>query len=52
MRGNDLIALYLIISSFKSLRIPLWIVATTAGSAVVGLVGIFIYGSYVGYGGG
>jgi len=31
-------------------RIPLWLVGTVAGVAVVTLVGIFFYGSYVGLG--
>ena len=31
-------------------RIPLWLVGTVAGTAVVALVGIFFYGSYVGLG--
>ena len=31
-------------------RIPLWLVGTVAGTAVVGLLGIFFYGSYVGLG--
>nr|YP_009106717.1 J protein of photosystem II [Pseudochloris wilhelmii]AIT95510.1 J protein of photosystem II [Pseudochloris wilhelmii] len=31
-------------------RIPLWLVGTIAGTAVLTLVGIFFYGSYVGLG--
>lgn len=31
-------------------RIPLWLVGTVAGTAALALVGIFIYGSYVGLG--
>jgi len=31
-------------------RIPLWLVGTVAGTAVIALVGIFFYGSYVGLG--
>lgn len=31
-------------------RIPLWLVGTVAGVAVLTLVGIFFYGSYVGLG--
>jgi photosystem II PsbJ protein len=31
-------------------RIPLWLVGTVAGTAVVALLGIFFYGSYVGLG--
>lgn len=31
-------------------RIPLWLVGTVAGTAVIALVGIFLYGSYVGLG--
>jgi len=31
-------------------RIPLWLVGTVAGTAVITLVGIFFYGSYVGLG--
>ena len=31
-------------------RIPLWLVGTVAGPAVLALVGIFFYGSYVGLG--
>jgi photosystem II PsbJ protein len=31
-------------------RIPLWLVGTVGGLAVITLVGIFFYGSYVGLG--
>jgi photosystem II PsbJ protein len=31
-------------------RIPLWLVGTVGGTAVIALVGIFFYGSYVGLG--
>ncbi len=31
-------------------RIPLWVVATIAGLGVIGVVGIFFYGAYVGVG--
>nr|YP_009353233.1 photosystem II protein J [Passiflora edulis]YP_009483923.1 photosystem II protein J [Passiflora cincinnata]YP_009501095.1 photosystem II protein J [Passiflora laurifolia]YP_009501172.1 photosystem II protein J [Passiflora ligularis]YP_009501249.1 photosystem II protein J [Passiflora nitida]YP_009501483.1 photosystem II protein J [Passiflora quadrangularis]YP_009501560.1 photosystem II protein J [Passiflora serratodigitata]YP_009501637.1 photosystem II protein J [Passiflora vitifolia]YP_0 len=31
-------------------RIPLWIIGTVVGIAVIGLVGIFFYGSYSGLG--
>ena len=31
-------------------RIPLWLVGTVAGLAVLTIVGIFFYGSYVGLG--
>lgn len=31
-------------------RIPLWLVGTVAGILVIGLVGLFFYGSYVGLG--
>ena len=31
-------------------RIPLWLVGTVAGTAVIALVSIFFYGSYVGLG--
>nr|YP_636402.1 photosystem II protein J [Staurastrum punctulatum]Q32RX4.1 RecName: Full=Photosystem II reaction center protein J; Short=PSII-J [Staurastrum punctulatum]AAX45729.1 J protein of photosystem II [Staurastrum punctulatum]UPO65641.1 photosystem II protein J [Staurastrum margaritaceum]UPO65664.1 photosystem II protein J [Staurastrum margaritaceum] len=31
-------------------RIPLWLVGTVAGILVLGLVGLFFYGSYVGLG--
>lgn len=35
---------------FQNGRIPLWIVATVAGTGVLVVVGIFFYGSYVGTG--
>jgi photosystem II PsbJ protein len=31
-------------------RIPLWLVGTLVGSAAIGLLAIFFYGSYVGLG--
>lgn len=31
-------------------RIPLWLVGTVAGTAVIALLGVFFYGSYVGLG--
>ena len=31
-------------------RIPLWLIGTGAGIAAIGLLAIFIYGSYVGLG--
>ena len=31
-------------------RIPLWIVGAVVGTAAIGLLGIFFYGSYVGLG--
>lgn len=31
-------------------RVPLWLVATVGGVAVIVLLGIFIYGSYSGIG--
>lgn len=31
-------------------RIPLWLVGTVAGILVIGLIGIFFYGSYSGLG--
>ena len=31
-------------------RIPLWIVATVAGTGVLVVVGIFFYGAYAGLG--
>ena len=34
----------------QSGRIPLWIVATIAGTGVLVVVGLFFYGSYVGVG--
>jgi photosystem II PsbJ protein len=33
---------------FKDGRIPLWLVATVAGTGVLVVVGLFFYGSYVG----
>lgn len=34
----------------QSGRIPLWVVATIAGTGVLVVVGLFFYGSYVGVG--
>ncbi|MDA0266051.1 MAG: photosystem II reaction center protein J [Cyanobacteria bacterium] len=34
----------------KNGRIPLWLVATVAGTGILVVVGIFFYGSYVGVG--
>nr|YP_010621280.1 photosystem II subunit J [Cuscuta europaea]WBF90825.1 photosystem II subunit J [Cuscuta europaea] len=31
-------------------RIPLWIIGTLTGIVVIGLIGIFFYGSYSGLG--
>nr|YP_009458396.1 PsbJ [Patrinia saniculifolia]AUR44014.1 PsbJ [Patrinia saniculifolia] len=31
-------------------RIPLWVIATVAAIVVIGLLGIFFYGSYSGLG--
>ncbi|KAG6539815.1 hypothetical protein Mapa_018861 [Marchantia paleacea] len=31
-------------------RVPLWLIGTVAGILVIGLVGIFFYGSYSGLG--
>jgi photosystem II PsbJ protein len=31
-------------------RIPLWLLGTVAGMAVLTVLGLFIYGSYVGVG--
>uniref|UniRef100_A0AA51YDR4 Photosystem II reaction center protein J n=2 Tax=Podostemoideae TaxID=999643 RepID=A0AA51YDR4_9ROSI len=31
-------------------RIPLWIIGIVAGSILIGLLGIFFYGSYSGLG--
>nr|YP_009645927.1 photosystem II protein J [Stoneobryum bunyaense]YP_010587316.1 photosystem II protein J [Anomodon rugelii]UGN11379.1 photosystem II subunit J [Calyptothecium hookeri]UGN11461.1 photosystem II subunit J [Calyptothecium philippinense]QBX99092.1 photosystem II protein J [Stoneobryum bunyaense]WAB45834.1 photosystem II protein J [Anomodon rugelii] len=31
-------------------RIPLWLIGTVAGTLVIGLLGIFFYGSYSGLG--
>jgi len=35
---------------FSSGRIPLWIVATIAGTGVLVLLGLFFYGAYAGLG--
>ena len=35
---------------FQNGKIPLWIVATVAGTGVLVVVGIFFYGAYVGTG--
>jgi photosystem II PsbJ protein len=35
---------------FKNGRIPLWLVATVAGTGVLVVVGLFFYGSYAGVG--
>lgn len=35
---------------FQDGRIPLWIVATVAGTGVLVVVGIFFYGAYAGVG--
>ncbi len=37
---------------FKDGRIPLWIVATIAGTGVLVVVGLFFYGAYAGVGSG
>lgn len=34
----------------QSGRIPLWIVATVAGTSVLVVVGLFFYGAYAGVG--
>jgi photosystem II PsbJ protein len=34
----------------QSGRIPLWVVATVAGTGILTLVGVFFYGSYIGLG--
>ncbi|WP_083626324.1 photosystem II reaction center protein J [Planktothrix serta] len=34
----------------QSGKIPLWLVATVAGTGVLVVVGLFFYGSYVGIG--
>ncbi|MGF1460815.1 MAG: photosystem II reaction center protein J [Leptolyngbyaceae cyanobacterium] len=34
----------------KNGRIPLWIVATVAGTGVIVVVGLFFYGAYAGVG--
>nr|AEQ37127.1 photosystem II protein J [Ginkgo biloba] len=31
-------------------RIPLWLISTVTGTLVIGLMGIFYYGSYSGLG--
>ncbi|PSB22104.1 photosystem II reaction center protein J [Phormidesmis priestleyi ULC007] len=31
-------------------RIPLWIVATVAGTGIIGILGLFFYGAYAGLG--
>ncbi|MDB9525954.1 photosystem II reaction center protein J [Oscillatoria sp. CS-180] len=35
---------------FQNGRIPLWIVATVAGTGVIVVVGLFFYGAYAGVG--
>ncbi len=35
---------------FQNGRIPLWIVATVAGTGVLVVVGLFFYGAYAGVG--
>ncbi|MEM6835702.1 MAG: photosystem II reaction center protein J [Cyanobacteria bacterium P01_C01_bin.120] len=35
---------------FKNGKIPLWIVATVAGTGVIVVLGIFFYGAYAGVG--
>ncbi|MBT9314788.1 MAG: photosystem II reaction center protein J [Leptolyngbyaceae cyanobacterium] len=37
---------------FENGRIPLWIVATVAGTGVLVVVGLFFYGAYAGVGSG
>ncbi|MBE9069302.1 photosystem II reaction center protein J [Leptolyngbya cf. ectocarpi LEGE 11479] len=37
---------------FQNGRIPLWIVATVAGTGVLVVVGLFFYGAYAGVGSG
>ncbi|MEM6254160.1 MAG: photosystem II reaction center protein J [Cyanobacteria bacterium P01_D01_bin.156] len=37
---------------FKDGRIPLWIVATVAGTGVLVVVSLFFYGAYAGVGSG
>jgi photosystem II PsbJ protein len=37
---------------FQNGKIPLWIVATVAGTGVLAVVGVFFYGSYIGTGSG
>ncbi len=34
----------------QSGRLPLWLIATVAGTGVLVVVGLFFYGSYVGLG--
>jgi len=34
----------------QSGRLPLWLIATVAGTGVLVVVGLFFYGSYVGIG--
>ncbi|HBW58205.1 MAG TPA: photosystem II reaction center protein J [Oscillatoriales bacterium UBA8482] len=34
----------------QSGRLPLWLVATVAGTGILVVVGLFFYGSYVGVG--
>jgi photosystem II PsbJ protein len=31
-------------------RVPLWVVGTVVGTAAIGLLAVFFYGSYVGLG--
>lgn len=31
-------------------RIPLWIIGTLTGILIIGLIGLFVYGSYSGLG--
>ncbi|MBE9033240.1 photosystem II reaction center protein J [filamentous cyanobacterium LEGE 11480] len=35
---------------FQNGRIPLWLVATVAGTGVLVVLGLFFYGSYAGIG--
>lgn len=35
---------------FQNGRIPLWIVATVAGTGILVVVGLFFYGAYAGLG--
>ncbi|MBE9078083.1 photosystem II reaction center protein J [Romeria aff. gracilis LEGE 07310] len=35
---------------FQNGKIPLWIVATVAGTGILVVVGLFFYGSYAGVG--
>ncbi|MFM6195804.1 MAG: photosystem II reaction center protein J [Planktothrix sp.] len=39
-----------VITVLQSGRIPLWLIATVAGTGVLVVVGLFFYGSYVGLG--